>query len=640
MKAFLRTSFVLALLFTCFGLQHSNAQNDDRIPMRFGLLGGLNYNNVSLDTLGIFNFAPGTAQPLGVDAGSGLGGYFGLMYEYAPSMFGFHIRATYDNRSASFGDVDSSAVDASLAYLSLEPALRVELGSPELHLLVGPSLNLLISNGIDYTALGGLPISGEVVTASNTTWGLWGGLGYDIELSRNNANGTAWYLTPFVSAHWMPGQVDNEDQDWSTVTVRGGLQLKLGFGGKKNEARRDVPASSDGLSLAIRTPLGGVSEQRRLEEFLPLLNYMFFPEGETGIPNKYTKLSPAQAQSFNEQTMLDRAAPTTGAASSATRSQRQLDVYYNMLNILGARMRENPSSKISVVGASPKTDDAKKMAESVKSYLVSNFGVDPSRIETKGQTRPPHASGTRNTPKEDKDLITEENNRVEILTNDTKLLEPVKINARQEEPLENDLVFELNLTSATSVSNWNLTVEGTDNDFSQTYGPFYGKVARVNATPMLTDQDRGNFIASVDAASYDGGQLTTNGEFELQKKRMPLATGTRYSILFEYDDSKSVKTYDEFLRTEVAPRIPNGATVFIHGHTDVTGKDDYNAELSAKRAVEAQKVLEDELKKLGRDITFDAYGFGETQFRAPFANKAAEERNYNRTVMIEIIPES
>ena len=638
MKDFLRTGFVVLALFTCFGVMRSNAQSEDRIPMRFGLVAGLNYNSASLDTIGIFGYAPGSLHPLGVDAGSGLGPYLGLMYEYAPGMFGFHIRATYDDRSASFGD--SAEVDATVRYLSLEPALRVELGSPNFHALVGPSLNLLISNGLNYPTLGGITAETDLDTASNTTWGLWGGLGYDIELSRNNANGTAWYLTPFVSAHWMPGQVDNEIQDWSTFTVRGGVQLKFGFGGEKSTTERVLPPSSDELDLVIRTPLGGVSEQRRLEEFLPLLNYMFFPEGESGIPAKYEKLTPERAGTFTEETMLERTTPTTGAASAATRSQRQLDVYYNMLNIIGARMRENPSSKISLVGASPKTEVATKMAESVKDYLVNTFGIDPARIDTKGQNRPPHASGTRNTPKEDRDLITAENNRVEILTDDAALLEPVKINARQEEPLENDLVFELNLASATSVSNWNLTVEGTDNDFAQTYGPFYGKVARVNATPMLDERDEGSYVASVQAEGYDGEALTTNGEFELRKKRMPLATGTRYSILFEYDDSKSVKTYEEFLRSEVAPRIPNGATVFIHGHTDVTGKDDYNAELSAKRAVEAQKVLEDELKKLGREITFDAYGFGETQFRAPFANQQAEERYYNRTVMIEIIPES
>lgn len=637
-KSFVRTSLTAFPLLTILCCSTLLAQEEFSTPSRFGLLAGVNYNNASLDAAGILGYAPDAPLTTTVDKGTGLAGYGGLLYEYVPGTFGFHIRGTYDDRSAAFGDNDE--VEGTLRYISIEPALRITPANPNLHFLLGPSLNLLVSNNLAYTSTtSGVAVSPAIDTASNTTFGVWGGVGYDIALSQNVEKKSAWYLTPFVSAHWMPSQVDNTLRDWSSVTVRGGLQLKYGFGKSEKEEVVETPTAPGGVDLVVRTPPGGLSEQRRLEEFLPLLNYMFFPSGETALPAKYEKLTPAQGQRFDERTMLDRETPTTGAAAAASRSQRQLEVYYNMANIIGARMRDNPSSKITLVGAAPNTADAQKMADDAKNYLVNTFGIDPARIATKGQTRPPHASGTRNTPKEDKDLIGEENLRVEVLTDDPELLKPVKINAREEEPLENDVLFDLNLTSATSVSSWDLTVTG-DDGFSQTYGPFYGKAARVNATPMLGDRDEGTFTATVNATTHDGGTLTEQEEFELIRKRQPLATGTRYSILFEYDDSKSVKTYESFLRTEVAPRIPNNSTVFIHGHTDVTGKDDYNAELSAKRAVEAQKILADELKKLGREVTFDAYGFGETRFRAPFGNESSEERYYNRTVMIEIIPES
>ncbi|MCB0711938.1 MAG: OmpA family protein [Ignavibacteriae bacterium] len=629
----------IILIAILFWTQGASAQENGP-PMRFGILGGVNYNRASLDTLGILGFTQGVALlPTGVDQGSGFAPYGGFSFEYIPGTFGFQIRGTYDDRSASFGD--SNAVDATLRYISLEPALRVNLGSPNFHLLVGPSLNLSISNDLTSdTSLLGTPIQSQVDTISNSAFGLWGGLGYDIMLSENRDKGTAWYLTPFVSAHWMPSQISNDLQDWSTLTPRAGLQLKYGFGGKKKEEPVDSPPQSEGLDLAIRTPLGGVSDQRRVEEFFPLLNYMFFENGKAAIPEKYEELTKSAAANFSEEDMLNASSPTTGPTTEGSRSARQLDVYYNMVNIIGARMRENPSTSISVVGASPNVEQAKQMAENVKGYLVNSFGIDPSRIQTKGQNRPPHESGTRSTPAEDKSMVADENIRVEILTEDGELLKPVRINAKQEEPIENDLVFELNLTSATSIKSWDLTVTGNDNNYSQVYGPFYGRVARVNATPILADANAGNYTATVSATTYDDATLTHSKEFDLFKKKVPSSTGTRFSILFEYDDSKSVKTYESFLRQDVAPRIPNGATVFIHGHTDVTGKDDYNAELSAKRAVDAQKILQDELKKLGRKVTFDAYGFGETPFRAPFGNEDPEERYYNRTVMIEIIPEA
>ena len=632
--------FTLSILVLFIFAGTAFAQNDNPPPMRFGLLGGVNYNLVSLDTTGIIGFtSPPALLPTGVDNGSQLAPYGGLAFEYVPGTFGFHIRGTYDDRSASFGD--SNEVDATLRYLSIEPALRINITNPNFHALVGPSLNLSIANDLTSdTTLAGTPLQSEVSSLSNSAFGLWGGLGYDIPLSENKENGTAWYLTPFLSAHWMPSQISSDEQDWGTVTPRAGLQLKYGFGGNDQEKKPDLPPQSEGLDLAIRTPLGGISEQRRVEEFFPMLNYMFFEEGDPKIPAKYEVLSTANAQRFSEESMLDAKTPTTGAAANASRSQRQLDVYYNVMNIIGDRMRNNPSSKINVVGASKNTSHAKEMADRVKDYLVNSFGIEPNRITTKGQARPPHESGTRSTPAEDKPLVAEENVRVEILTEDEELLKPVRINAKQEEPIENDLVFELNLTSATSVKSWDLTITGEDNNYSQIYGPFYGRVARVNATPILGNADNGSYIATVNATTHDDAKLTYSKEFELNKKRVAPTTGTRYSILFEYDDSKSIKTYESFLREGVAPRIPNGATVFIHGHTDVTGKDQYNSELSAKRAVDAQKVLQDELKKMGRNVTFDAYGFGETQFRAPFGNEDPEGRYYNRTVMIEIIPES
>ena len=40
-----------------------------------------------------------------------------------------------------------------------------------------------------------------------------------------------------------------------------------------------------------------------------------------------------------------------------------------------------------------------------------------------------------------------------------------------------------------------------------------------------------------------------------------------------------------------------------------------------------------------RRVKFDTYGFGEDPRRAPFENKLPEERFYNRTVIIDIVPE-
>ena len=53
----------------------------------------------------------------------------------------------------------------------------------------------------------------------------------------------------------------------------------------------------------------------------------------------------------------------------------------------------------------------------------------------------------------------------------------------------------------------------------------------------------------------------------------------------------------------------------------------------------AQQIIERALAKAGKKgVRFDTYGFGEDTRMAPFENNLPEERFYNRTVIIDIIP--
>jgi hypothetical protein len=61
-----------------------------------------------------------------------------------------------------------------------------------------------------------------------------------------------------------------------------------------------------------------------------------------------------------------------------------MTVYYNILNILGDRMQKNPNATISLVGSSEQGPaDGLAMSESIKTYLVDVFAINPSRITTK-----------------------------------------------------------------------------------------------------------------------------------------------------------------------------------------------------------------------------------------------------------------
>ena len=61
--------------------------------------------------------------------------------------------------------------------------------------------------------------------------------------------------------------------------------------------------------------------------------------------------------------------------------------------------------------------------------------------------------------------------------------------------------------------------------------------------------------------------------------------------------------------------------------------------LSYDRAAGAQKIIEEALFKAGKKgVKFVTFGFGEDTGMAPFENNLPEERFYNRTVIIDIVP--
>jgi outer membrane protein OmpA-like peptidoglycan-associated protein len=115
--------------------------------------------------------------------------------------------------------------------------------------------------------------------------------------------------------------------------------------------------------------------------------------------------------------------------------------------------------------------------------------------------------------------------------------------------------------------------------------------------------------------------------------------GMRFSILFEINDSKAIPVYEKYLTDVVTPKIPKDGTVIIHGHTDIVGSAAHNQELSVARANEVSGIIKGALAKANRtDVKFEVYGYGEDEKLAPFENKYPEERFYNRSVIIDIIP--
>jgi outer membrane protein OmpA-like peptidoglycan-associated protein len=442
-------------------------------------------------------------------------------------------------------------------------------------------------------------------------------------------------LTPFAEASYLFDQfsqpVDGGNEQWNTLTGRAGLALKMNIGPAPVVLSEIAPPPV--VSFTVTPPRLGVVEPREVSEQFPLLNYLFFDSGSVTMPARYPRLTMTQAREFDEEKLREGIGP--GSLRPQTRMAKQLSIYYNGVNIIGVRMMNTPSSKITLVGSAPDLTEARQMAEDVKAYLVATFNIPGDRITTKAQVRPPHASGTRVTPREDLPLVAVENRRVEILSDDTELLKPVELRTLVEEPFGNDL--RVDISPRVPVKSWTMRITGKG--FDQWFGPFYTSSQRINATQMLGGASDATFTARLVAITNDGKSAISEQKFSLSRHELVSARGQRFSILFEFDESRTVKMYEDFLRNQIVPMIPGGSTIYVHGHTDAVGEEEYNNLLSEQRAQATLDIIVDELVRIGRSpVFYELYGFGEDARHTTFSNETPEGRYHNRTVVIDVVP--
>jgi outer membrane protein OmpA-like peptidoglycan-associated protein len=639
----------VALVALCGTPLHAQESTASRPRWWFGGYLGGNVNMFSGRVDDLSHNHPRLVPPGGYDDGSGFGMTLGAIAEYLPGgLFGGSVMLGYDNRAIRFASDGSDAlvsdtawsheVWTSLSYLSIEPNLRINILDDRLHAFGGPSIGINLGKGFTYESTlrtADTTVDGDLDDVRSLHVGGQIGVGYDIPVnlfeSRSPIVATPFVQLRFGQAHLAPP--DGSTASFGITTVRMGAALKFG---SVASAGRDIIGPEEGdFGFDLRVPRH-VTASRRVNETFPFRNYIFFEEGSSEIPARYRRIDRSSATAFREEQLTDQSSLTGGSPALERRERKQMLVYYEALNIIGDRMRRNQSAQIRLVGAANgNAAQGLEMAENVKRYLVNTFAIDADRITTDGQPMPPNRSGTGGARGEDQTLVAEENVRV-VVDGPAEIVKPVRIMSTQEEPLGNDIV--VTLPNDTMFASWSVELVD-DAGAVHTFGPFTGAIGRVAAKPLLDGSVEAGYTARILATTREGRTMRSG----TRDVRLERATGTdeqtadRYSILFEFDESKTVQTYEKFLAETVAPAIPHGAVVVVHGHTDMIGDDDYNAKLSQKRAEETQRILARELDRAGKHVTFDAYGFGEDERRAPYSNERPEHRYYNRTVVIEVV---
>ncbi len=597
------------------------------------------------------NFFDGTTQrlndgkivPAAFHKGKGIRPFGAFLVEYRPTpIWGAMLDLGYDGRGGKFNDVVApcdcpATLSTNVSYITVEPSLRVNPWGGSLYFFVGPRVAFNLQKDFNYTQLKQEDATGEFSEVRKSVISAQVGAGYDIDLSSPTSS-TKFVVAPFVSFHPYFGQDVRNIESWSVTTVRAGVALK--FGKAKVVAVAApiaVAVAEKEVYFSVRAPKA-VLLTRKVSESLPLLNYVFFDEGSTQIPSRYVAMSAETAGTFKEANLQQEPA---GDASG--RAGRQLNAYYNVLNILGDRMRVNPESTITLSGASmagPKEGNLLAMA--VKQYLVNVFAIDANRIATNGRTKPINPSEQVGGKKE-LILLREGDRRVDIQSNSTSLMmetggglmKPIQINATQADPKDTHVIFYVG--NASEVLN-NYTIEVTDqNGQLKTYGPFNKNEESIPGKTILGNGTEGTYKVVMVGKTKTGKVVRKETTLTMANQVEKLENGLRYSILFNFNKSTTVATYTKFLTDVVAPLITSNSTVIIHGFTDVIGSEDYNLALSQKRALEGQQILEAAINRAGiTNVKFETTGFGESTISSPFENNRPEERFYNRTVIIDI----
>gem|GEM_PF-1036058 len=673
----LTSKIIVSFLFAFFGglilfgtLNAEDTKFRDQ-ALRFGLNAGLQFNSVSLGLQNLERPYPAFQDNGGKFKdnadGKGLGVYGGLFGEYlSDSWWGIQLRASYDMRDAFIKDTTTmlfpnaddpgrktrklgAEYDSYMNYLSWELLFRADQHLiPNLNFYVGPIIAINIHGTYRYkNKEDGSETTSKVENRNIVSYGLSGGLAYDIEISKGEKS--SFYLSPFAEASWIVNQKKSDYSSsqnsvldvWSTLSYRFGIRASLEFRNKEVEKivykekiiyvpyPVNIAEPPAGKKVYVVMPYNNVITTKNVTGYFPILPYVFFEKGNREIPSRYIMLSKSDAQNFNESELGNF--KKGDLTIKQTNINQLMLTYCNVMNVYGARMRNNPNVQLTLTGSDPEEKDGEACAIKVKAYLVDNFGIDAGRIKIVVES-PRKPSGSAMTDPAFSGMIDNENHRVGFVFSNQDMYKPIPYTFMDESSIDNDMVF--SISDNVQFKSWTLTITGENNTMS--FGPFKSTWERINPAPLMRGIDEGKFNATVVIKLQDGSQVTEEVDFKLYKEK-EYKNATRYLMVFEYNKSDAVQAYETKIREEIVPGMKAGNRVIIHGHTDIIGNETANQKLSQERADQAKRIVDDQLKRDDKKINVQAIGSGQTKMQYTFDNQLPEGRMYNRNVFVETI---
>jgi outer membrane protein OmpA-like peptidoglycan-associated protein len=370
--------------------------------------------------------------------------------------------------------------------------------------------------------------------------------------------------------------------------------------------------------------------QIKVEEFVsrqmyPLLPYIFFDYGSSVIPARYHRLTPDEAANFNENAFLNADA---------------MRVYYDVLNIIGKRLKDNPSTKITITGCndnvSPREIDnetlSRSRAEEVRQYIKRTWNIDTNRMTLRVRNLPEKPTMSKDS------AGIEENRRVEISSASWEIMQP-------------SLVYDTLLVPSAPVIRFKTTVFAEDGVAKSTLRAFQRDRTLKQYTALSaldpvvewnTAREQTTIPRTEDKMKFTYEVIDSEGRVAMPEDSVPVEQvtirkkrslrikdkeiDTYRLILFDFDSPEVGPENAQIIKTLVLPNVKPQSTVQVTGFTDRIGSADVNQRLSEGRARNVSNLIS------SRQAT--AKGLGAKMIIYP--NEIPEGRFLSRTVEVRV----
>jgi outer membrane protein OmpA-like peptidoglycan-associated protein len=351
--------------------------------------------------------------------------------------------------------------------------------------------------------------------------------------------------------------------------------------------------------------------------FTPLLPAVFFEQNASAIPARYGAETPGAP--FALDSLFGRDA---------------LTLHRHTLDIIGSRLESDPAATITLYGAASSDESATiaaARAQQVKAYLVRRWRIAEARITIGGGSGPMRRSG------EGSEEGRAENRRVEIVASSPSVLAPVVSTQMVRSFNPPSLTMIPTMEAEAGVKRWSI-------DITQGGAPVAHYSSEGNGASgedimwRIGNADSDSLPSPIGAdlmvEDATGAVITAHDEMPIEVQRHDRVVDRTVNSLvgFEYD-SPEPGASDRSLLKDIAAAVDAGSRVTITGYTDRIGSEEYNADLSRRRAERVAAILQEFLASRGvAGVEVDSEAGGIEKER--FTNDLPEGRMLSRGVRL------